>query len=698
MSERYSKLFALSENLYTEGAPLVIAAGALLKDNQTGKILAQIKFKNISAKTIKAVKVAIHAFDVSGTELQEVSEHQFLDLSASRDSEFGQKNPVYLPDAVTRSFSCECKSVIFTDGTVWESNRTEAKQIIKAETLSKRLGALAAQYQRETIKNAQFVVTDDRDLWICACGAINRQDEETCHSCHSKKEKLLAALNKEILQEQNAVYSKAEADQKEKQAQADKAKKVKTTKIAVIAAVATVVIIAAIIVISQVIVPSGNYNSAVTLMNEGKYEEAIAVFEGLGDYKDSSAKINECTALIEEERAKAQNEKAYQEALSLLENGDFEEAMKAFLELGDYSDSAEMAKVTEQKKNQSLYEAAETLENDGNIGAAAIAFGKISDYADASDRSMKLWNNLCERSTYYISGQNITALTTDGKLIYENELIDVDTSNIISLVGADCGLSSNGTITKFLHYSWYYGFDISDWDNIVDVIIDDGWAIGLRNDGTLSFSSENYSVNLTNYTDIIQIVECDDYVIALGYDGSLHLIKIDGNIYDNSAFENWIEAFGTGSDIINIKSSDRFFLGIAKDGSTYTFNLHSEHAQKYDYTIQDFFTFEDNDKSVIGILKADGTVEALGIQNWADIKEVVVSKNCVIGIKKDGSIMTHGNCTCSLSEFTNIYSICPITSYIGKDNLIGIKNDGTVIISGENLTEKLRKVVNVKLP
>ena len=35
MSERYSKVFSLPENLYAEGAPVVIAAGALLKDNQT---------------------------------------------------------------------------------------------------------------------------------------------------------------------------------------------------------------------------------------------------------------------------------------------------------------------------------------------------------------------------------------------------------------------------------------------------------------------------------------------------------------------------------------------------------------------------------------------------------------------------------------------------------------------------------------
>ena len=34
MAERYTRLYSLPGNLYTPGAPIVIAAGALLKDNQ----------------------------------------------------------------------------------------------------------------------------------------------------------------------------------------------------------------------------------------------------------------------------------------------------------------------------------------------------------------------------------------------------------------------------------------------------------------------------------------------------------------------------------------------------------------------------------------------------------------------------------------------------------------------------------------
>ena len=73
MSERYSRLFSLGENLHTDGLPVVIAAGALLKDNTSGKVLAQIKLRNISDKTIKSVKVRINAIDTAGSALVPLS-------------------------------------------------------------------------------------------------------------------------------------------------------------------------------------------------------------------------------------------------------------------------------------------------------------------------------------------------------------------------------------------------------------------------------------------------------------------------------------------------------------------------------------------------------------------------------------------------------------------------------------------------
>ena len=105
MSERYTKVFDLPKNMYAENAPVVISAGALLKDNQTGTILAQLKIKNITNKVIKAAKISIFSFDTVGKQIGDETKHEYLDLSVSRDYEFGQKVPIILSNNSTRSFS-----------------------------------------------------------------------------------------------------------------------------------------------------------------------------------------------------------------------------------------------------------------------------------------------------------------------------------------------------------------------------------------------------------------------------------------------------------------------------------------------------------------------------------------------------------------------------------------------------------------
>lgn len=45
MTSRFQEVFRLPSQQYIEGSPVIIEAGALQKDEQTGKILAQIKIK-----------------------------------------------------------------------------------------------------------------------------------------------------------------------------------------------------------------------------------------------------------------------------------------------------------------------------------------------------------------------------------------------------------------------------------------------------------------------------------------------------------------------------------------------------------------------------------------------------------------------------------------------------------------------------
>ena len=66
MAERFQKLFSLPPLLYTEGAPVLLAAGALQKDSQTGKVIGQLKFRSISPKQIRGLKAELQPLDMGG--------------------------------------------------------------------------------------------------------------------------------------------------------------------------------------------------------------------------------------------------------------------------------------------------------------------------------------------------------------------------------------------------------------------------------------------------------------------------------------------------------------------------------------------------------------------------------------------------------------------------------------------------------
>lgn len=105
------------------------------------------------------------------------------------------------------------------------------------------------------------------------------------------------------------------------------------------------------------------YDNAVALAEAGKYTEAITAFKDLNDYSDSKEKVLECE---------------YNYALSLEEGGKFAEAKIAFENLGDYSDASTRTQAC------AYSEAKEALENK-NFKNASKLFMDLGDYGDSKE-------------------------------------------------------------------------------------------------------------------------------------------------------------------------------------------------------------------------------------------------------------------------------------------------------------------------
>ncbi len=181
-----------------------------------------------------------------------------------------------------------------------------------------------------TIDRVLAEVWKDADRQIDACQRLIREikaEEEA-----DRIERQRNAEEDRLERQRKAEEDRLERKRKAEEARIAEKKAAKKRKITI--AIVTPIIVACIafvIVLLTVIIPNQKYNTAIELYDNGKYEDAIVILEGLNGYKDCATQIEKCyTALYEPH---------YQEAMALIEEERYEEAISAFAALLGYKDS-----------------------------------------------------------------------------------------------------------------------------------------------------------------------------------------------------------------------------------------------------------------------------------------------------------------------------------------------------------------------
>ncbi len=119
-----------------------------------------------------------------------------------------------------------------------------------------------------------------------------RDSKELANRCEEKAEEIRLKIA-----EQNRIRAeetRAEEERKREQERSARERARKKKKLAAITASAVCVVIAFVIVLNSVIIPTVKYNSAIALMNDGKYSDAALIFEEIGEFKDSKTRLEEC--------------------------------------------------------------------------------------------------------------------------------------------------------------------------------------------------------------------------------------------------------------------------------------------------------------------------------------------------------------------------------------------------------------------
>lgn len=314
---------------WEEKCPIQLSAVQISRDTTTSATFLQVKVKNISNDPIVSIAAAL-TIEVPDKS-DEAMPLEYLDTDIPAGTEKTLK-PQRLTQANITSCNLVIRRVDFSNKT-WHST-TSPKPLPQRQALrlspkarAQRAYALSLGENDEIVNGA---VQDHSGWWVCACGQANIS-RTTCCKCGMVKERLLDTENEQNLlaeyddrvddiYEQACDLSKDDASKKElKKAsklftsikdEKDSAEKAKgcderiqsissaqSRKIrrGIITATTSVVALGLIIVLGTfVIAPNVKYAIATSYANSGQYEDAIAAFEELGDFKDSPKRAIQC--------------------------------------------------------------------------------------------------------------------------------------------------------------------------------------------------------------------------------------------------------------------------------------------------------------------------------------------------------------------------------------------------------------------
>ena len=382
---------------------------------------------------------------------------------------------------------------------------------------------------------------------------------------------------------------KAEAERLAAEKAAKKRKKIIAITVPIMCAC-----IAFVIVLITVILPNGKYNNAIALMNEGKYDEAITAFEALNGYKDSKERIESCKTAI--------------------------------------------------------YAAAAALEKDGRLAQAAIAFEKLGDFSDAKERSAALWDRIAERDAIAAGFAHTVGQKSDGTVVAVGWNL-----------GGEC--------------------DVSNWTDIVAIFAGDLHTIGLKSDGTVVAIGNDLEgqCNVSDWTEIVAISAGNDHTVGLKSDGTV--VAVGNNDGGQCDVSGW-------TDIVAISAGGNHTVGLKGDGTVVAVGRKGDgQCDVSGWT--DIVAISTSAFHTVG-LKSDGTVVATGknsdgqcdVSGWTDIVAISAGGYHTVGLKSDGTVVATGrsnNGQCDVSGWTGIVAISA-----GDYHTVGLKSDGTVVAVGDN--------------
>lgn len=322
------------------------------------------------------------------------------------------------------------------------------------------------------------------------------------------------------------------------------------------------------------------YSLAEEYFDNKQYSEADTLFKELGDYLDSSAYVARIATLNDENY----KETVYKKAISLMEEGEYEEAIRWFTDIESYPGSKD--KIDECKKLLKMTNLNHNITTGVNNSYAIDLNNKVKSVGETKQGQRKVnndkWKNIISLDCY---GTLTIGLNSDHKVVIagsydNNKTVNMDhLENIIDVTAGEqfvAALDKDGKV--YADGLFASNWDLTEWDDVID--IDAGWdfLVGLTKNHELRFIGIDDDTEFfkkkyvkADWENVISISaggggdnvkrrdEGHGHIVGLKKDGKIIAIGDDNYGQCSEAKNNW-------DKVVRISAGDWYTVGLTETG------------------------------------------------------------------------------------------------------------------------------------
>ena len=305
------------------------------------------------------------------------------------------------------------------------------------------------------------------------------------------------------------------------------------------------------------------YQEACRMMADAKTSEecqaAAAAFLILNSFKDSKQLEADCRKkeqeIIEAEKVAREKQK--------------KKRRKIGMTVGAVAVSAVIVVLlmTQLILPQLNYMRADALEKAGKNEEALAAFLSIGDFRDSHERCLPLWDEVAVREPIAAGTYHTVGLCSDGTVVAvgSNDYGQCDVSSwtdIIAIAAGDrhtVGLRSDGTVAA-AGSNDFGQCNVSSWKNIMAIASGSLHTVGLHLDGTVAAVGANGfgQCKVSGWTNIVAIASGSAHTVGLRSDGTV--VAVGRNDYGQCGVSDW-------EDIVAIAAGEYHTVGLRSDGT-----------------------------------------------------------------------------------------------------------------------------------